>query len=162
MLSRALQTVARWSSRSPSTVLAFAGGTSTRLPAVTTTASPVPRTLLLRCNSTLSPTLRSNDSNKVDTLARPVYVHQISKTVLTHLQSEQRDWLEEMGLHRGLRLNANGTFVLQFPSRPGFDAGRIWCVRMNQSNELLWFEVVSWLILFCCQLSELTGPAMTL
>jgi len=57
----------------------------------------------------------------------PVYVHQISKIVLEHLQDAHGMWLVEQELDRGLRLNTNGTFVLQFePRKRGFDAGRIW------------------------------------
>jgi len=57
----------------------------------------------------------------------PVYVHHVSKTVLTHLQNSHTEWLTKNGLDRGLRLNTNGTFVLQFPTkRKGYDAGRIW------------------------------------
>jgi hypothetical protein len=49
---------------------------------------------------------------------RSVYVHHISQTILRHLQDERHDWLVAHGLDRGLRLNANGTFVLQFPAPP--------------------------------------------
>jgi hypothetical protein len=56
----------------------------------------------------------------------PVYVHHVSKTALRYLQDARATWLVEQGLDRGLRLNANGTFVLQFPSRRGHDSGRIW------------------------------------
>lgn len=56
----------------------------------------------------------------------PVYVHHVSKTVLQHLQENRAEWLVSEGLDSGLRLNSNGTFVLQFPARKGFDAGRIW------------------------------------
>jgi hypothetical protein len=56
------------------------------------------------------------------------YVHRVSKTVLEHLQDSRSDWLQDQGLHRGLRINANGTFVLHFPAKRGYDAGRIWYV----------------------------------
>jgi hypothetical protein len=59
----------------------------------------------------------------------PAYVHHVSKTVLEHLQGARSDWLTEQGLDRGLRLNSNGTFVLQFPAKRGFDSGRIWYVQ---------------------------------
>ena len=55
-----------------------------------------------------------------------VYVHHVTKVVSQHLQEAKADWLVQQGLDRGLRLNANGTAVLQFPSRNGFDSGRIW------------------------------------
>jgi hypothetical protein len=58
----------------------------------------------------------------------PVYVHHVSKITLQHLTANQSDWLVETGLDRGLKLNPNGTFVLNFPARKGFDAGRIWYV----------------------------------
>jgi hypothetical protein len=59
----------------------------------------------------------------------PVYVHQVSKTVLQHLQDRRSEWLVANGLDKGLHVNANGTFVLKFPpSRPGMDSGRIWYV----------------------------------
>lgn len=77
-----------------------------------------------RNQSTLAP-LRRDPPREV---LAPVYVHHISKTVLQHLQSECYEWLQQTGLNRGLRLNANGTFVLQFPERKGHDEGRIWCV----------------------------------
>ena len=56
-----------------------------------------------------------------------VYVHHVTKVVLQHLQETKGDWLVQQGLDRGLRLNSNGTAVLQFPSKKnGFDSGRIW------------------------------------
>jgi hypothetical protein len=58
----------------------------------------------------------------------PVYVHHVSKIALQHLTANQSDWLVEKGLDRGLKLHPIGTFVLNFPARKGFDAGRIWCV----------------------------------
>lgn len=66
----------------------------------------------------------------------PVYVHHVSQTVLQHLQDKHASWLTRYGLDRGLRLNANGTFVMLFPSSSPTttttatadreDAGRIW------------------------------------
>ena len=55
-----------------------------------------------------------------------VYVHHVTKVVLQHLQESKADWLVQQGLDRGLRLNSNGTAVLQFPRKNGFDKGRIW------------------------------------
>jgi len=92
--------------------------------AVQSTTQPT-TSIATRSQSTLAP-LRG-DQPREQVLA-PVYVHQISKTVLQHLQTDRHDWLQRTGLDRGLRLNANGTFVLQFPSPKGHDAGRIWCV----------------------------------
>jgi hypothetical protein len=56
----------------------------------------------------------------------PVYVHHVSKVALQHLQESRSQWLLETGLDRGLHVNSNGTFVINFPARKGFDAGRIW------------------------------------
>jgi hypothetical protein len=42
------------------------------------------------------------------------------------MQDKQSDWLCRHGLDRGLQLASNGTFCLSFPSRPGYDAGRVW------------------------------------
>jgi hypothetical protein len=55
-----------------------------------------------------------------------VYVHHLTKLVLQHLQETKAEWLQASGLDRGLRINANGTAVLQFPPQQGLDAGRIW------------------------------------
>lgn len=70
--------------------------------------------------------LTSTNANQYEDALSPVYVHQVSKSVLCYLQNYKHGWLSATGLDRGLRLNANGTFVLQFPSRKGFDSGRIW------------------------------------
>lgn len=59
-------------------------------------------------------------------LVNSVYVHHVTKVVLQHLQETKADWLVEQGLERGLRLNSNGTAVLQFPPKMGMDSGRIW------------------------------------
>ncbi|GAX15883.1 hypothetical protein FisN_2Lh381 [Fistulifera solaris] len=59
-------------------------------------------------------------------LLQYVYVHHVSQTVLQHMQDKQSAWLCRHGLDRGLQLASNGTFCLSFPSRPGYDAGRVW------------------------------------
>jgi hypothetical protein len=56
----------------------------------------------------------------------PVYVHHVSKIALEHLQENRSDWLTEKGLDRGLHINPNGTFIMSFPAKKGFDSGRIW------------------------------------
>jgi len=58
----------------------------------------------------------------------PVYVHHVSKIALDHMQRHRSGWLMEQGLDKGLHINPNGTFILSFPARKGFDAGRIWYV----------------------------------
>lgn len=58
----------------------------------------------------------------------PVYVHHVSKIALEHLQRNRSDWVQSQGLESGLHINPNGTFVLSFPAKKGYDAGRIWCV----------------------------------
>ncbi|GAX26676.1 hypothetical protein FisN_2Hh381 [Fistulifera solaris] len=59
-------------------------------------------------------------------LLQHVYVHHVSQTVLQHMQDKQSAWLCRHGLDRGLQLASNGTFCLSFPSRPGYDADRVW------------------------------------
>eukprot|EP00977_Amphora_coffeiformis_P003959 scaffold793_cov161-Amphora_coffeaeformis.AAC.11 len=62
-------------------------------------------------------------------LVNSIYVHHVTKIVLQHLQETKADWLVRQGLDRGLRLKSNGTAVLQFPPKQGFDSGgRIWYV----------------------------------
>ena len=56
----------------------------------------------------------------------PVYIHHVSKIVLQHLQDAQGEWLTRQGLDRGLHIKSNGTFLLNFPARQGYDAGKIW------------------------------------
>jgi hypothetical protein len=57
----------------------------------------------------------------------PVYVHHLSKVCLEHLQNTRADWLEQEGLSRGLSINNDGTFVLNFPpTDDNIDNGRIW------------------------------------
>mmetsp|Transcript_28648 Transcript_28648/g.40214 ORF Transcript_28648/g.40214 Transcript_28648/m.40214 type:complete len:180 (-) Transcript_28648:627-1166(-) len=67
-----------------------------------------------------------NDENK-NYKMYPVYVHHLSKLILEHLQNKHSSWLIDNGLHNGLRLNANGTFVIRFPTEKGkHPSGRIW------------------------------------
>lgn len=77
-------------------------------------------------STTSSQPCRHGSEDPPSSYLHPVYVHIVSKTVLQHLQDRRSDWLIANGLDRGLHVNANGTFVLKFPSRPGVDSGRIW------------------------------------
>ena len=70
----------------------------------------------------------------------PVYVHHVSKIALEHLQKRQSNWLIEKGLDRGLHINPNGTFSLNFPARKGFDSGRIW-TSYDASRKQHWLSV---------------------
>lgn len=54
----------------------------------------------------------------------PVYVHHLSKNILEHLQNNHAQWILDRGLDKGLKLNPDGTFVLQFPGQK--ENGRIW------------------------------------
>uniref|UniRef100_A0A7S1YWN4 Uncharacterized protein n=1 Tax=Trieres chinensis TaxID=1514140 RepID=A0A7S1YWN4_TRICV len=61
----------------------------------------------------------------------PVYVHPLSQVVLEHLQTARGDWVSRKGLDRGLTINYDGTFTINFRSEYGDDdvsndAGRIW------------------------------------
>jgi hypothetical protein len=69
-----------------------------------------------------------HSSQQTDDRIYPVYIHHVSKIALQHLQDTKSEWLAEQGLDRGLHVNANGTFTLNFPTRKGFDAGKIWSV----------------------------------
>ena len=71
----------------------------------------------------------SVEAEQSSPLVNSVYVHHLTKVVLQHLQETKADWLVQQGLDRGLRLNSNGTAVLQFPPKRGFESGRIWYVR---------------------------------
>ena len=51
------------------------------------------------------------------------YVHPLSQLVLEHLQTTRSEWVQRMGLDKGLTLNSDGTFLLTFPSNQG---DRIW------------------------------------
>lgn len=44
------------------------------------------------------------------------YIHPLSQIVLEHLQSSHADWVQRMGLDKGLELKKDGTFVLRFDS----------------------------------------------
>lgn len=80
----------------------------------------------IRCNPLRFLSSSSSSATPIEEVS-PIYVHHVSKTVLEHLQKDQHEWLVSTGLDRGLRINANGTFVLQFPAtRLGVDGGRIW------------------------------------
>lgn len=68
----------------------------------------------------------------------PVYVHHVSKIALQHLQEKRSDWLIGSGLNRGLHISPNGTFIMSFPAKKGFDSGRIWCV-FSQDSKLFVF-----------------------
>mmetsp|Transcript_5675 Transcript_5675/g.7436 ORF Transcript_5675/g.7436 Transcript_5675/m.7436 type:complete len:179 (-) Transcript_5675:62-598(-) len=71
----------------------------------------------------------------------PVYVHHLSKLILQHLQEKHSSWLVDNGLHTGLRLNANGTFVIRFPPEKGQPAsGRIW-TSYDSENKQHWLTL---------------------
>ena len=78
----------------------------------------------LRCQSTNAPS--KDDQNPRGFY--PVYVHNVSRMVLEHLQENRSEWVQDTGLDRRLNINPNGTFSMSFPARKGFDSGRIWCV----------------------------------
>ena len=42
------------------------------------------------------------------------YIHPLSQIVLEHLQSTHSDWVQRMGLDKGLQVKKDGTFVLRF------------------------------------------------
>lgn len=44
------------------------------------------------------------------------YVHPLSQIVLEHLQNQHSEWVQLMGLNKGLELRKDGTFILRFPS----------------------------------------------
>lgn len=72
--------------------------------------------------------LNARDEEKNPKGFSPVYVHHVSKIALEHMQEKRADWLVEQGLDRGLHINPNGTFMMSFPARKGFDSGRLWYV----------------------------------
>jgi hypothetical protein len=41
------------------------------------------------------------------------YIHPLSQLVLEHLQKSRSEWIEAMHLDKGLKLNEDGTFVLE-------------------------------------------------
>ena len=49
------------------------------------------------------------------TFTKSEYIHPLSQIVLEHLQSHHSQWIQQVGLDTGLRLNKDGTFVLRFP-----------------------------------------------
>ena len=104
------------------------GGRTTTLPppptTTTTTHVRFRTTDLDAQDDTYRPRQRPAD------LIHPVYVHHVSKITLEYLQNHRSDWLVQKGLDRGLRIHPNGTFVLNFPARKGYDSGRIWYVRL--------------------------------
>uniref|UniRef100_A0A7S0AE71 Uncharacterized protein n=1 Tax=Minutocellus polymorphus TaxID=265543 RepID=A0A7S0AE71_9STRA len=56
-----------------------------------------------------------------------VYTHPLSQVMLEHLQNAHGDWLVRNGLNRGLTINRDGSFCIQFPAAyPGDESGRIW------------------------------------
>lgn len=71
-------------------------------------------------------TENTQQSDDRDRMINPVYIHHVSKIALQHLQDSRYEWLQQQGLDKGLRIKSDGTFVLEFPARKGFDAGRIW------------------------------------
>jgi hypothetical protein len=75
---------------------------------------------LLQQSRSLSVGLQIGD----DTKFYPVYVHHLSKVALEHLQNTHSQWIIDKNLDTGLKLNADGTFVLQFPGPTGNN--RIW------------------------------------
>eukprot|EP00522_Entomoneis_paludosa_P008562 CAMPEP_0172439480 /NCGR_PEP_ID=MMETSP1065-20121228/457_1 /TAXON_ID=265537 /ORGANISM="Amphiprora paludosa, Strain CCMP125" /LENGTH=198 /DNA_ID=CAMNT_0013188167 /DNA_START=25 /DNA_END=621 /DNA_ORIENTATION=+ len=86
-----------------------------------------PTTASLAARRTFSTPQNGADQEQQPERFFPVYVHQVSKSVLEHLQNSRSNWIRQEGLERGLHINANGTFVLQFPAtQNGFDSGRIW------------------------------------
>ena len=68
----------------------------------------------------------TDDAQIEDERILPVYVHHVSKIVLQHLQGSRSRWIVDQGLDRGLHIKSNGTFLLRFPARKGYDSGKIW------------------------------------
>lgn len=66
-------------------------------------------------------------SSSSTTPGKAQYVHPLSQLVLEYLQTEQSNWIEKHGLHQGLQVKEDGTFVIKFPSYDK-DMARIWCV----------------------------------
>jgi hypothetical protein len=64
----------------------------------------------------------------------PVYVHNVSRMVLEHLQENRSEWIMTNGLDGGLNINPNGTFIIKFPAMEGFDSGKIWYVKFFRSS----------------------------
>jgi hypothetical protein len=98
-------------------------------------SSPISVTTIVNERS-LSAEKQQSDNDKISS----VYVHHVSKTVLQHLQQSHAEWLSETGLDQGLRLKSNGTFVLEFPSKRGRHAGRIW-TSYDSATKQHWLSV---------------------
>ena len=61
--------------------------------------------------------------------AKSEYIHPLSQIVLEHLQSTHSDWVQRMGLDKGLEVKKDGTFVLRFDNvqkKDGDDVESIW------------------------------------
>jgi hypothetical protein len=117
IIERSAVSVARHLARAGTAVSPFSSSMADPTTSSTTHGRTIP--------TFFSPVVTDN-TNKKSPRFHHVYVHHVSKTVLKHLQENQSQWLVEQGLDRCLMVNSNGTFVLQFPSQPGCDAGRIW------------------------------------
>lgn len=61
----------------------------------------------------------SHSRNSFSTFTKSEYIHPLSQIVLEHLQSHHSEWLNRMGLERGLEVKKDGTFVLRFPRDGG-------------------------------------------
>ena len=72
-------------------------------------------------STSISNRVVSNTSTKAMRMAP---MHPASQKVLKHLQSSWSDWTKAKGLDRGLRINEDGTFNLDFPKH----GWRIWYV----------------------------------
>jgi hypothetical protein len=99
-------------------------------PSMTTGTNTNTTTTLTLTTKEESDKVSSTTNSSINSsILQHAYVHKISQTVLQHLQNTHHGWIVSQGLDRGLRLNPNGTFVLQFPNTSrGYDSGRIWYV----------------------------------
>jgi hypothetical protein len=111
-----------------------------------------------RCKSTVGTAPSKDDQNTKDFF--PVYVHNVSRMVLEHLQENQSGWIMEKGLDRRLNINPNGTFTMSFPAQKGVDSGKIWYVVVGFDPTIflclgLRFSptVKPLLLLLCCRTS---------
>ena len=77
----------------------------------------------------LSSARRCLSTTTTTTPGKGQYVHPLSQLVLEYLQAEQSTWIEKHGLHQGLQVNEDGTFLIKFPSYDK-DKARIWYVRL--------------------------------
>mmetsp|Transcript_29740 Transcript_29740/g.69771 ORF Transcript_29740/g.69771 Transcript_29740/m.69771 type:complete len:172 (+) Transcript_29740:3-518(+) len=97
---------------------------------------PVPRMVFDGIeSSTNTPTTQefssssTNVEEKQDVTFSRVYTHPLSQVVLEHLQNVHGDWMIRKGLHRGLTIDRDGSFCINFSADyPGDDtrSGRIW------------------------------------